>query len=161
MAKPVKPIPEGYHTLTPYLTVHDGAGAIDFYKKAFGAQEEFRLESPPGKIGHAELRIGDSKIMLSEEMPGGSCRSPKSLGGTTITLFLYVEDVDRSFQQAVAAGAKVAMPVADMFWGDRYGQVTDPFGHSWGMATHKEDLTPEELDKRARAAMEEMGQPGK
>jgi PhnB protein len=139
------------------LTVHNGRGAIEFYQKAFGAREMFLMEGPPGKIGHAELRIGDSTIMLSDEMPGGSCRSPQSLGGTTITLFLYVEDADRTFNQAVTAGAKVVRPVEDMFWGDRYGQIMDPFGHAWGLATHKEDLTPEELQQRAKKAMAEMG----
>ncbi len=156
MANPVKPIPEGYHTVNVYLTVEDGLNAIDFYKKAFGAQEMFRMEGPPGKIGHAALKIGDSIIMLSDEMPGGSCRSPKALGGTTVTLYLYVKDVDQLFSQAVAAGAKVVMPVEDMFWGDRFGSVTDPFGHSWELATHKEDLTLEEVQKRAQAAMEKM-----
>ncbi len=157
MATSVKPIPEGYHTVNTYLTVHDGRAAIEFYKKAFGAREMFLMEGPPGKIGHAELKIGDSTIMLSDEMPGGSCRSPQSLGGTTITLFLYVEDADRTFNQAVTAGAEVVRPVEDMFWGDRYGQVKDPFGHAWGLATHKEDLAPEELQKRAEKAMAEMG----
>jgi PhnB protein len=156
MASPVKPIPEGYHTVNIYLTVDDGFKAIDFYKKAFGVQEVFRLEGPPGKIGHAELKFGDSIIMLSDEMPGGSCRSPRALGGTTVNLYIYVEDVDRLFQQAVAAGAKVFMPVEDMFWGDRFGLITDPFGHSWGLATRKKNLTPEEVMKESQAAMEKM-----
>ena len=157
MAPSVKPIPEGYHTVNTYLTVNDGRRAVEFYQKAFGARERFLMEGPPGKIGHAELQIGDSIVMLSDEMPGGSCRSPQSLGGTTITLFLYVEDVDRIFNQAVSAGATVTRPVEDMFWGDRYGEVKDPFGHAWGLATHKEDLTPAELQKRAEKAMAEMG----
>ncbi len=157
MAPSLKPIPEGYHTVNTYLTVHDGRRAVEFYQKAFGATEKFLMEGPPGKIGHAELQIGDSIVMLSDEMPGGSCRSPQSLGGTTITLFLYVEDVDRIFNQAVSAGATVTRPVEDMFWGDRYGEVKDPFGHAWGLATHKEDLTPGELQKRAEKAMAEMG----
>jgi PhnB protein len=157
MASSLKPIPDGYHTVNAYLTVQDGPAAIDFYQKAFGMEVGFRLDSPPGKVGHAELRLGDSVIMLSDEMPGGACRSPQSLGGTTVTLFLYVPDVDRAFHQAVAAGAKVVMPPEDMFWGDRFGSVTDPFGHNWGLATHIEDLSPEELQKRAAAAMAQMG----
>src|SRR5437868_13558008 len=146
----VKPIPEGYHTVTPSLVVNDGARALDFYKRAFGAQERFRMEGPPGKIGHAEIKIGDSMIMLSDEFPGMGARSPQSLGGSPVTIFLYVNDVDTAFKQAVDAGAKVEMPLADMFWGDRFGRVSDPFGHLWAMATHKEDLTPEEIDKRAK-----------
>jgi PhnB protein len=157
MAGTVKQIPHGYHTVNTYLTVHDGAAAIAFYQQAFGAELSFRLDGPQGKVGHAELRLGDSTIMLSDEMPDGSCRSPQSLGGTTVTIFLYVPDVDRTFDQAVAAGSKVVMPVQDMFWGDRFGAVTDPFGHAWGLATHKEDLSPEELRKRAEAAMTQMG----
>jgi len=158
MAGSVKQIPDGYHSVNTYLTVRDGAAAIAFYQQAFGAEVAFRLDGPEGKVGHAELRLGDSTIMLSDEMPGGSCRSPQALGGTTVTIFLYVPDVDRIFNQAVAAGAKVVMPVEDMFWGDRFGQVTDPFGHAWGLATHIEDLSPEELQKRAAAAMAKMGQ---
>ncbi len=157
MAVSVKQIPDGYHTVNAYLTIQDAAGAIAFYKKAFGAEELLRLDGPQGKVAHAALRLGDSTIMLSDEMPGGQCQSPQSLGGTTITLFVYVPDVDRTFNQAVAAGAQVVMPVADMFWGDRFGQVTDPFGHSWGIGTHKEDLSPEELQKRVRIAMAQMG----
>ncbi len=155
---PVKPIPEGYHTVTPYLAVNDAARAIDFYKRAFGAQERGRMEGPPGKIGHAELKIGDSIIMLSDEFPGAGCRAPQSLGGTTVNLFIYVKDVDAAFNQAVSAGAKVEMPVADQFWGDRYGKLTDPFGHSWALATHKEDVAPEEMRQRAQQAMAKMGQ---
>jgi|SRR5450432_531190 PhnB protein len=160
MAGPVKAIPEGYHTATPYLVVHDAAKAIDFYKQAFDARELFRMEGPPGKIGHAELQIGDSKIMLGDEMPG-SGRSPKSLGGTGTGIFLYVKDVDSAFNQAVAAGAKVEMPLADQFWGDRYGKLSDPFGHSWSMATHKEDVAPEDMKKRAQAAMAKMAEKAK
>ncbi len=158
MAGLVKPIPEGFHTATPYLTVSDGARAIEFYKRAFGAQEIVRMEGPPGKIGHAEIKIGDSIIMLSDEMPGSTDRSPQSLGGTTVNIFLYVKDVDSAFNQAVAAGAKADAPVTDMFWGDRFGKLTDPFGHSWSLATHKEDVAPEEMRKRAQAAMAKMGQ---
>ena len=112
------------------------------------------MDGTEGKVGHAQLKIGDSIIMLSDEMPQGCCRSPQALGGTAVNIFLYVKDVDEVFKQAVAAGAKIAMPVSDMFWGDRFGQVTDPFGHSWSLATHKEDLQPEELPKRAKCAME-------
>ena len=156
MASQTRQIPEGFHTVTPYLVVRDAAGAIDFYKQAFGAEELFRLEGPPGKIGHAEIKIGDSIIMLADEMESGNCRSPQSLGGTAVNILLYVKDVDQVFNQAVSAGAEVAMPLDDMFWGDRYGQVTDPFGHSWALATHKEDIPPEELQKRAQAAFAEM-----
>jgi len=152
MASRVKEIPKGFHTVTPYLTVSDGARAIDFYKQAFGAKELLRLDGPDGKIAHAEIKIGDSIILLCDEMPGWG-RSPQSLGGTAVDIMLYVEDVDRIFKQAVAAGAQATMPVSDMFWGDRYGRVTDPFGHSWSLATHKEDLLPDELRKRAQAAM--------
>ena len=154
----VKPIPEGYHTATPYLTVRDAARAIDFYKRAFGAQEIVRMDGPQGKIGHAELKIGDSMIMLSDEMPMGGTRSPQTLGGTTAAIFLYVKDVDAAFKQATSAGAKVEAPLADMFWGDRFGKLTDPFGHSWAMATHKEDVAPEEMAKRSREAMAKMAQ---
>jgi PhnB protein len=154
----VKPIPEGYHTVTPYLTVNDGARAIDFYKRAFGAQEKSRMDGPQGKIGHAELKIGDSIIMLADEFPGAGCRSPQSVGGTTVNIFLYVNDVDSVYDQAVKAGAKAEMPVADQFWGDRYGKVTDPFGHSWSLATHKEDIAPAEMRKRAQEAMSKMAQ---
>ena len=158
MENQVKSIPDGFHTATPYLTVSDAGRAIEFYKKAFGAQEISRMEGPPGKIGHAEIKIGDSIVMLSDEMPGSSGRSPRSLGGTTVNIFLYVKDVDSAFNQAVAAGAKSEMPVADMFWGDRFGKLVDPFGHSWSMATHKEDVAPEEIRKRGQAAMAKMGQ---
>jgi PhnB protein len=155
MASRTKEIPKGFHTVTPYLTVTDSARAIDFYKRAFGAEEVSRLDTPEGKVAHAEIKIGDSIIMLSDEMPGWG-RSPQSLGGTAVEIMLYVKDVDRVFQQAIDAGAKVTMPVSDMFWGDRYGRVTDPFGHSWSLATHKEDVPPDELRKRAEAAMAKM-----
>jgi PhnB protein len=155
MASRVKEIPKGFHTVTPYLVVTDSARAIDFYKRAFGAEELLRVDGPDGKVAHAEIKIGDSIIMMSDEMPGWS-RSPQSLGGTAVNIFLYVKDVDQVFNQAVAAGAGITMPVSDMFWGDRYGQVTDPFGHSWSLATHKEDVLPEELRERAKAAMAKM-----
>ena len=155
MASQIKEIPKGFHSVTPYLTVTDSARAIDFYKRAFGAEELYRVDGPDGKVAHAEIRIGDSIVMLSDEMPGWS-RSPQSLGGTPVNIFLYVKDVDGVFNRAVVAGAKVAMPVSDMFWGDRYGQVTDPFGHSWSLATHKEDVPLEELRERTKAAMAKM-----
>jgi PhnB protein len=149
----VQPIPQGYHTATPYLVVNDAAKAIEFYKRAFDAKEKFRMEGPPGKIGHAELQIGDSIFMLADEMPQMDAKAPQSLGGTTAGIFLYVKDVDAAFNKAVGAGAKVTMPVADMFWGDRYGKLMDPFGHSWSMATHKEDVAPEEMKRRVQAEM--------
>jgi len=155
-----KPVPAGFHTVTPYLAVHDAAAAIDFYQKAFGAKVGVRMDTPNGKIGHAELKIGDSTIMLADEMPGMSTRSPRTLGGASGGVFLYVDDVDSAFRQATSAGAEVVMPLADMFWGDRYGQVKDPFGHVWSMATHKEDVAPEEMARRGREAMAKMAQSG-
>jgi PhnB protein len=153
-----KPIPEGYHTLTASLVVRDSARAIDFYKRAFSATERSRFTMPDGKIGHAELKIGDSIVMLSDECVGASGRSPEAVGGTTVNLFVYTENVDSLFNQAVKAGATVKMPVADMFWGDRFGQLTDPFGHCWSIATHKEDVAPEEMQRRAAAEMAKMTQ---
>ncbi len=158
MPKQVQPIPQGYHSVTPYLVVSNAARAIEFYQRAFGAKEIMRMDGPPGKISHAELKIGDSIIMVSDEMPGTGCRSPQSLSGTTVGIFLYVDNVDNVFQQATSAGAKVEMPLADQFWGDRFGKLTDPFGHSWSLATHKEDVAPEEMKKRAKEAMAKMGQ---
>jgi PhnB protein len=152
MTSRVKPIPEGYHTATPYLIVRNAARAIEFYKKGFGATELMRMADPSGRIGHAEIRIGDSPIMLADEVPEMGFRSPESLGGSPVSILLYVEDVDAVFSQAVAAGAKVQRPVADQFYGDRTGGVTDPFGHIWYIATHKEDVSPEEMRKRAAAA---------
>lgn len=149
----VKPIPDGYHTATPYLIVQDGARAIDFYKQAFGAAELFRMADTSGKIGHAEFKIGNSILMLAEEHPDMGYRSPKSLGGTPVSILLYVEDVDAVFNQAVAAGGKVQRPIKDEFYGDRTGTLTDPFGHVWTIATHKEDVSPEEMDRRYRAMM--------
>jgi PhnB protein len=157
----VRPVPAGYHTVTPYLTVDDGARAIEFYVRAFGAREKERMPGPGGKIMHAELRLGDSVVMLSDEFPGMSTsRSPKALGGTTGGLFLYVPDVDAAFKRAVEAGCKVLMPVTDMFWGDRFGKLEDPFGNQWGLATHKEDVPPKAMAGRAKAAMAQMGQGG-
>jgi PhnB protein len=152
MTSKVKPIPEGYHTVTPYLIIGGAAEAIEFYKKAFGATELFRMAQPDGKIGHAEIKIGDSPIMLSDEHPSMGYRGPKSLGGSPVSILLYVDDVDALVQQATAAGAKIDRPVEDKFYGDRSGSLTDPFGHIWHIATHKEDVSPEEMDKRAAAA---------
>jgi PhnB protein len=151
-----KPIPEGYNTLSPYLAVDDAAAAIEFYKNAFGAEETMRMEWGEGRIGHAELKIGDSHVMLSDPFPQATTKSPKELGGTTGTVFMYVEDVDAVVQQAVDAGATLTMEVDDMFWGDRFGSITDPFGHSWSIATHVEDVPPEEMEERGKAAMAAM-----
>jgi PhnB protein len=156
MPNKVRPIPEGYHSITPYLVVNNAARAIDFYQRAFGAKKTVQMDGPDGKIAHAELKIGDSILMLSEEMPGGGARSPQSVGGTTVSIFLYVENVDAAFKQAQSAGAKVETPLADMFWGDRFGKLTDPFGHSWGLATHIEDVAPAEMQKRSKEAMAKM-----
>lgn len=155
----VKPVPAGYHTLTPYLIVRDAARAIDFYKQAFGAQEIARMPGPDGKgIMHAEIKIGDSMVMLADEMAGMQ-KSPQTLGGTGTQLFLYVKDADAVFDRAVAMGAKPRMNPADMFWGDRFGQVEDPFGHQWDIATHIEDVKPPEMGKRAQAFFATMGKP--
>ena len=151
-----QPIPEGYSTISPYLAVDDAAEAIAYYKKAFGAEETMRMHGPDGKIGHAELKIGDSHVMLSDPFPQATTKSPKELGGTTGTIFMYVEDVDAVVQQAVDAGATVTMEVDNMFWGDRFGSITDPFGHSWSIATHVEDVPPEEMEERSKAAMAAM-----
>ena len=149
----VKPIPEGYHSVTPYLAVDDAAGAIEYYKKAFGAKERVRMDAPDGKIGHAELEIGDSLVMLSDPFPDASTRPPSKLGGTSASVFLYVKDVDAVVGKAVKAGATVTMEVADQFWGDRFGSIKDPFGHVWSIATHVEDVAPEEMAERAKQAM--------
>ena len=151
-----QPIPEGYRTLTTYLTVENGADAIDYYKDVFGAKERIRMEAPDGKIGHAELEIGDSLLMLSDAFPGAASRPPTELGGTTAGAFMYVEDVDAVVKRAVESGATVTMEIADQFWGDRFGSINDPFGHSWSIATHVEDVPPEEIEERAKAAMAEM-----
>lgn len=159
MPTSAKPIPEGFHTVTPSLVVQDAARAIDFYKKALNAQEISRMAGPDGKIMHAELKIGDSIIFLSDEFPGmGATKSPQTLGGCTGSLNIYVNNVDDVFKQAIAAGGKEAMPVADMFWGDRYGSFTDPFGHVWGVGTHKEDLTAKEVEQRAKDFFASMAQ---
>ncbi len=148
----VKAIPDGYHTATPYLIIKDAARAIEFYKKAFGATEIMRMAEPSGKVTHAEIKIGNSPIMLADEFPEMGARSPQTIGGSPVSIFLYVENVDALANQAIAAGAKVLMPVQDQFWGDRYGKLADPFGHVWDIATHKEDVAPEEIHKRAAAA---------
>jgi PhnB protein len=150
MANPTKPIPEGYHSITPSLTCRDAARAIDFYKKAFGAQELMRMPSPDGKISHAELKIGDSIIFVNDEIPGLAV-APSTSSMPSSYLFLYVPDVDSVFNRAVAAGSRIDMPTQDMFWGDRYGKLTDPFGHQWGIATHTEDVAPEEMKRRSAA----------
>ena len=153
----VKPIPEGYHSITPYLAVDDAAKAIEFYRDAFGADEVIRMPGPDGKIAHAELQLGDSKLMLSDPFPESNVQPPSARGGPTASVFMYVEDVDGIFEQAQKAGATVVSPLENMFWGDRFGTVSDPFGHVWSLATHVEDLSEEEMAERSRAAMAEMG----
>lgn len=142
-----KPIPEGFHTVTPSIVVKKAIEALDFYKKAFDAKEIYKFPAPDGKILHAMIQIGDSFVMLSDEFSSMGMRSPQTIGGTPVTLHLYVEDADKIFKQAASAGAIVTMPVMDVFWGDRYGVVMDPYGHSWGIATHKIDMTSEGLRK--------------
>ena len=151
-----KPIPDGFHSLNAYLAVDRATEAIEFYKRAFGAKERSRMPGPDGTIGHAELEIGDSIVMLSDPFPQSSYSPPNLLGGTTIGLLFYTEDVDATVQRAVDAGGTISMPVQDMFWGDRFGQVTDPFGHVWQIATHVEDVPPDEMEERAKAAMAAM-----
>ena len=151
----VKQIPEEMHTVTPHLVCADAADAVDFYKKAFNAVEVSRLPGPQGKLMHAMIRIGDSVVMLADEFPEWGSLGPKSLMGSPVTIHLYVKDVDVFVERAVAAGAKVVMPVKDMFWGDRYGQIEDPFGHRWSVATHDRDLSPEEIKKAAEKAFAE------
>jgi PhnB protein len=153
----VKPVPEGHHTITPALIVSGGKKAIEFYKAAFGAVERGIMLGPNGSVMHAELMIGNSLVFVSDESPDMGARSPQSLGGSPVSFNIYTEDCDALFQRAVAAGGTVTMPLADMFWGDRYGTLTDPFGHKWGIATHKEDLTLEEVEKRGKEAMAAMG----
>ena len=146
----VKPIPEGYHSVTPYLIIKGAAQALEFYKTAFGATELFRMEHE-GKIGHAEIKIGDSPIMLADEHPEQGHQSPATLGGSPVGIMIYVDDVDKIYTQALAAGGKEVKPLQDQFYGDRSGTLTDPFGHVWTVATHKEDVTPEEIDRRLAA----------
>ena len=153
----VKAIPDGYHTLTPYLIVRGANDAIDFYKRAYGAEEIVRMHGPDGKsVAHAELKIDDSLFMLADEFPTMGTKGPQTLGGSPVGIFMYVQDVDSSFQRALKAGATEQMPVKDMFWGDRYGKLRDPFGHEWSLATHKKDMTPEEIRKAAQAFFAQM-----
>ena len=152
----VKPIPEGYHSVTPYLIVDGASAAIDFYKKAFGATELFRMEHE-GKIGHAEIKIGDSPIMLSDEHPQIGYKGPKSMGGTPVSLMIYVDDVDTIYKRAIESGGVEVKALQDQFYGDRSGTLTDPFGHVWTVATHKEDVTPEEIETRLAAMRQGSG----
>jgi len=151
MAK-VNPIPEGYHSVTPYLSIKGAAKAIDYYKEVFGATELFRMAGPDGKIGHAEIKIGNSRIMLADEFPEMEFVSPQTLGGTPVGLMIYIDDVDTIYNQAISAGATEVKPLQDQFYGDRSGTLKDPFGHVWTVATHVEDVSPDELQKRAAAA---------
>lgn len=157
MAGKVKPIPDGYHTATPYLILSDADKAIAFYKRAFGATELMRFPAPGGKIGHAEIKIGDSRIMLADEFPDMGYRGPTAFGGSPVSIMLYVEDVDAVAAQAVSAGAKITKEVKDQFYGDRLGTIEDPFGHIWHVSTHKEDVAPDEMDRRVKEAMQQMG----
>jgi PhnB protein len=152
----VKPIPKGYQTITPYLVVDDARGAIEFYKRAFGAKERVLMPMPGGKVGHAELEIGDSLIMLSDPFEQARTKTPKTIGATTVGIFIYSEDVDETYKQALDAGATSTSEPEDMFWGDRFARVTDPYGHSWQLATHVEDIEPEEMERRSREAMASM-----
>ncbi|MDW0163784.1 MAG: VOC family protein [Nitrososphaeraceae archaeon] len=152
----IKKIPEGYHSITPVLIVKDGDAAIEFYKKGFDVEERHRMKSPDGRVAHAELKLGDSIFMLSDEYPEMKCHSPNSIGGSPVSMYVYVEDVDELFNRAVSAGAKVLDPVKDQFWGDRHGRLEDPFGHLWSIATHKKDLSEEEMKRAAEAAFSQM-----
>lgn len=161
MSTTVKPIPPEFHTVTPYLVIKEAAKAIEFYKKAFGAVERHVMHGPGGKIMHAEIKIGDSIIMLSDEHPQMDVLGPQSRGGATSALFVYFADVDKAFEKAVNAGCTVVMPLSNQFWGDRFGKLADPFGHQWALACHVEDLSPEEVAKRGEAAMKQMAAAGK
>ena len=156
MAKKAQAIPKGLHTVTPSLVVAGAAKAIDFYKKALGAEELMRFPGPDGKIMHAEIRVGDSVIMLGDEMPDQGAKGPKAYGGTSVSFFVYGENVDAAWKRAVDAGAKPVMPLADQFWGDRTGCLEDPFGHHWWLAQHIQDLTPEEIQKGSEAFASQM-----
>ncbi|MBP2689974.1 MAG: hypothetical protein H6Q83_2161 [Deltaproteobacteria bacterium] len=157
LAVAVKPIPEGYHSITPMLTVRYADQAIDFYRRAFGAEELGRMNGPDGKtVMHAELKIGNSRIFLCDEVPELECRSPETLGGSATGIYLYVRDVDETFRKAVEAGATVKRPLEDMFWGDRTGSVVDPYGHTWDLATHREDVPPEEMNRRGKEFFKTM-----
>jgi PhnB protein len=159
-AKKVRPIPAGYHSVTAYLSVQNAGAALDFYKRAFGAKELLRMPMPDGKVAHAEIKIGDSHVMLADEFPNMGFLGPQSRGGTTVQLHLYVNDVDATVGKALAAGAKLKRPVENQFYGDRAGTVEDPFGHVWYVATHKEDLSPAEIKRRSEEAMKKMGSGG-
>lgn len=149
----VKPIPDGYHSVTPYLIMKRAADALEFYKKAFGATELFRMAGPDGKIGHAEFKIGDSHVMMADEHPDMGHRGPESLGGTSVSLMVYLPNVNETFPRAIAAGATQVQPLKDQFYGDRSGSIRDPFGHVWTLATHVEDVSPEEMDRRMAEEM--------
>lgn len=157
MTAPVEPVPHDMHTVTPHLVCDGAADAIEFYKKAFNAVETARMRTPDGKIMHASVRIGDSTVMLVDEFPDYGSVGPKKLNGSPVTMHVYVPDVDRVFAQAVAAGATVRMPLENQFWGDRYGQVVDPFGHNWSIATHVKDMTPEEMNEAMQSMNPECG----
>ncbi len=157
MPSRVKPIPDGHRTVTPYLAIKNAAKALEFYKRAFGAVESYTLMMPDGRVGHAEIRLGDSLIMLSDEFPEYGGKAPESLGGSPVSLHLYVEDVDAFVKRALDAGAKERKPVMDQFYGDRSGQLEDPFGHLWWVATHKEDVAPEEMQRRVQAMFAAKG----
>ena len=150
--KRVAPIPAGYHTVTPHLVCRGAANAIEFYKKAFGAKERLRMSAPDGSVAHAEITIGNSTVMLGDEAPQMGATAPQTIGGTAVGIFIYTENVDKLYAKAVAAGATGDQPPTDMFWGDRYAKLTDPFGHKWSMATHIEDVSKKEMDKRTAAA---------
>jgi PhnB protein len=160
MAQNVKPIPEGQHTVTAGLVHRQASKAIEFYKKAFGAELKSNMTMPDGKVMHAEMRIGDSTVFITDEFPEWSPehKSPQAAGGVTGSLYLYVQDVDAAYKRAIDAGAKSVMPPSDMFWGDRFGKVTDPFGHHWGIATHKEDLSPAQIETRRKEWEKQMMQ---
>jgi PhnB protein len=157
MTHQVKPVPEGFHTVTPHLVINGATEAIEFYKKAFNAEEISKLPGPDGRLMHGAVKIGDSIVFLVDEAPQWGSRGPQSLGGTPVGIHLYVEDVDAVFEQAVAAGATVKMPLENMFWGDRYGVVTDPFGHNWSLASHRENLTPDQIAKNAQTLFAKDG----
>jgi len=152
----VKAVPDGFHTITPHLVVDSAEAALDFYKKAFGAQVSGVHKTPDGKVMHAEFKIGDSRMFLADEFPGMGSPSPKTLGGSPVVLNLYQENIDALFNQAVAAGATVTMPLGNQFWGDRYGQLKDPFGHTWALGQHIEDISPDEMKRRAEEVFAQM-----
>lgn len=152
----IEKIPKDYHSITPVLIVKNGDEAIEFYKKGFGVQERDRMKGPDGRVAHAELKLGDSVFMLSDEYPEMDCHSPKTIGGSPVSMYVYVDDVDSFFDKAISAGAKVLDPIKDQFWGDRHGRLEDPFGHLWSIATHKKDLSEDEMKKAAEAAFSQM-----